>query len=269
MRFGWLLLGCASCLDLSEVSVSSTSTTSNTNATAPSGTSTSTSTVTDTGTTDTATDTGDSGTTSSSTPTSTSTLQAGDLVITEIMQRTSVPSVWGQWFEIHNSTTSAIDLAGLVVHDDNGFESFTVSGPLLVDAGGYVVFGINGDTKLNGGITLDYEWPLSSKKAFFIFSGPDQIVLSTGGPTPVEIDRVDLPDCVYSGTGSDTGKSVLKSDCFFALDEDAGEGVAHNLDSASLDATSNDDIDNWCSADTPIGSGTDLGTPGAANVACP
>ena len=47
-----------------------------------------------------------------------------------------------------------------------------------------------------------------------------------------------------------------------------GNGASWQLDANSLDAVSNDDINNWCYSTMNFGNG-DLGTPGAVNEACP
>lgn len=51
--------------------------------------------------------------------------------------------------------------------------------------------------------------------------------------------------------------------------EDAPAGRALSLDPGAHDEAANDDDSRWCPASTTYGTGEDLGSPGAANPACP
>ena len=86
----------------------------------------------------------------------------------------------GRWFEVYNPTQGPLSLTGLVVSDDEGEEE-TIQGALSIDAGGFVVLGVNGDSQTNGGVLLDYE--LST----VTLDEEDELVLSFNG---VEVDRV-------------------------------------------------------------------------------
>ena len=46
-------------------------------------------------------------------------------------------------------------------------------------------------------------------------------------------------------------------------------GVAIQLSADKINATDNDDLNNWCLATTEIESTMDLGSPGVANMECP
>jgi hypothetical protein len=113
-----------------------------------------------------------------------------------------------------------------------------VSGSLVVADGGYVVFGANGDSSLNGGLTVDYDYG-----SFSLGNSDDELVLANSRLT---IDEVDWD-----------GGTVFPDP----------SGASMTLSPTSLDATSNDDGANWCEATSSFGSG-DLGTPGAANDRC-
>jgi hypothetical protein len=166
-------------------------------------------------------------------------LMPGDLVITEIMQNpTAASDTVGEWFEVYNASGADVDLDGLVV-SDLGSNLFTVTGSLVVAADSYVVFGINDDAATNGGLAVDYAY-----SGFTLSNGDDEILLSNS--TGV-IDEV-----LYDG-------GMVFPD---------PAGAAMSLDPASRDAVANDDGANWCDATTAYGDG-DLGTPGAANPACP
>ncbi|MGB5660888.1 MAG: lamin tail domain-containing protein, partial [Thermoanaerobaculia bacterium] len=98
---------------------------------------------------------------------------------------------------------------------------------------GYLIFGINGDSALNGGVDVDYVY-----SGIAIANGGDELVLLN--MFQVEIDRVE-----YDG-GPDfpdpNGASMALIDP--VLDNNVGT--------------------NWCTSSTPFGDG-DLGTPGGAN----
>ncbi|NDV62891.1 hypothetical protein G0Q06_10550 [Puniceicoccales bacterium CK1056] len=167
-------------------------------------------------------------------------LSPGDLVITEIMQNPAVVSdSQGEWFEVYNATGSVVDLSGLGIFD-NFASGFTVSGSLIVAAGDYVVFGINGDPVINGGAPVDYAYGA----IFPLSNAGDTIILSYN---LVEIDRVD-----YDGG--------------FAFPDPSGASIS--LDPTKLDALQNNSGSSWCTATSQYGAG-DFGTPGSANGGCP
>jgi predicted extracellular nuclease len=157
------------------------------------------------------------------------------VVINEIMQNPSAVSDGnGEWFELFNATSEAIDIDGWTLQD-NGSNLAVISngGPLVISAGGFLVLGNNADTGTNGGVAVDYEY-----SGYFLANGDDEIILLDGLLT--EVDRVEwdggpnFPD--------PTGASMSLIDT--ALDNNAGA--------------------NWCTAASPYGAG-DLGTPGQVN----
>jgi len=173
-------------------------------------------------------------------------LTAGSLVITEVMQNPSeVGDSAGEWFEVRNDAGGDVDLDGLEIGDDptgSSPDSVTVSGSLVVADGDYVVFGVNDDTATNGGITVDYDYGTTSDLT--LGNSGDELILSVSGTTIDEIawdNGTTFPD--------PTGASM-------------------SLDPASDNATDNDNGANWCEGSSVINS-IDLGTPGAANDACP
>ncbi|MDH3731728.1 MAG: lamin tail domain-containing protein, partial [Acidimicrobiia bacterium] len=176
--------------------------------------------------------TGDDSTGSGPTP--------GDLVITEVMQNPAeVSDANGEWFEIRNVSASSIDLDGWVIGDD-GSDTHTIVGSVVVAPGGHVVLGPNANSATNGGVTVDYSYG----SGWFLANGDDEIILVS--PEMVEFDRIE-----YDGgpTWPDPN------------------GRSMNLDPTLLDVTSNDDGANWCQGSAPYGDG-DLGTPGADNTTC-
>lgn len=126
-------------------------------------------------------------------------LVPGDLVISEVMANPSaVSDSAGEWFELFNSTSSSIDLDGLVLSDD-GINSHTISGTLIIASGGYLVLGINGDSAANGGYVADYVY-----SNFLLGNSGDEIVISEG---MTEIARLD-----YSSSFAGAGTSMELSD---------------------------------------------------------
>ena len=166
-------------------------------------------------------------------------LAAGELVISELMPNpAAVDDSKGEWFEVYNATAGSVDLQGLSFYDD-GSNSFTVADSTIVAAGDYAVLGSDGDSGVNGGVSLDYEYGGSMA----LSNGDDELYIAYDG---LVIDAV-----LY-----DTSKGWSVS-----------SGASMSLDPMKLDAASNDLAASWCEASSSYGSG-DLGTPGAANDAC-
>ncbi|WP_299520974.1 lamin tail domain-containing protein [Winogradskyella sp.] len=167
----------------------------------------------------------------------------GDLVITEYLNDSdAVSDTVGEWFEIYNTTGSAIDLDGWTIRDD-GSDSYTFSATLLVPANSYFVLGRGPNDPSNGGVSLDFSY---GDGVFTLGNGDDEIVLVS--PTDVEIDRVNYG----SGNGF----------------PDEGPGTSLILDPTLTIATAdNNDGSNWCFSSSSFGGG-DLGTPGAQNDTC-
>ena len=166
---------------------------------------------------------------------------AGDLVISEIMNNPgAVDDNMGEWFELHNTSSNAIDLQGLIVADA-GSDTFTISSSLVISAGGYVVIGANADTTTNGDVSVDYTFVHGTDMQ--LSNSDDELILSNSGGV--------LEEVAYDG-----GPNF----------PDAG-GYSMNLSPSSLDAAANDDGANWCYASNLLSSG-DKGTPGAQNSPC-
>jgi len=159
----------------------------------------------------------------------------GDLIITEFMADPTgtVADEDGEYFEIYNTTNANIDMNGFTIADD-GNDSFVVASSVIVPAGGYVVFGKNGNTAVNGGITVDYDYPDN----IFLSNTSDEIVVICNG---VEIDRVNYTSAFPTLPGISTE---------LALDK--------------YNATDNDDSANWGEATSNYHT-DNKGTPGTAN----
>jgi hypothetical protein len=156
----------------------------------------------------------------------------GDIVITEFMANPLVVSdSVGEWFEVHNPTSTDFDLNGLVV-GDNGADSFTIDATLILPAGGFVVLGNNGDTTANGGVTLDFVY-----SDFILGALGDEIQILNGTTL--------LDEIAYTNSFIQDGQS-------------------RELSTSHFNATDNDDESNWCDGTALFGDGG-LGTPGVTN----
>ena len=162
-----------------------------------------------------------------------------DLVITEVMQNpAAVADADGEWFEIYNGGSSAVDLNGWIIKD-LGSDSHTINngGPLIISAGGFLVFGINANTGTNGGVNVDYQY-----SGFTLGNSDDEILLVMSDGTTI-IDEI-----AYDGGPNWPDPN----------------GASMSLNPSKFNTTDNDTGTNWFESVTPYGSG-DLGTPGAMN----
>ena len=170
----------------------------------------------------------------------------GDLVITEIMNNPSpVSDTTGEWFEIYNTTSAAIDINGWTLKDDgtNTHIIDSSNGTTLVASGGFLVLGRSADPVLNGGSPVNYEY---GEGGHTLGNASDEVVLLT--PNDVEISRVNYD-------GGTTYPDL--------------NGQSMQLDPSSISETDNDLGSNWCASTSSYGDGTgSLGTPGAANDTC-
>ena len=77
----------------------------------------------------------------------------GALIITEVMANPSeVSDSDGEWFEVHNTTETPLNLGGWEIHDGNGL-AFVIPATEManVEPGAYRVLGISDDLESNGG----------------------------------------------------------------------------------------------------------------------
>ncbi len=204
---------------------------------------------TDTGPKDTGEDTGhdtgsDTGTdTGEDTGHSSGDITVGDLFVNEVMNNPSpVADEQGEWFELVNTSGRDLDLDGLTISDEDATspQSFTVSGRLVVPAGGYVVFANNADSASNGGLSVDYAFDGTS---FQLGNDSDEIVLS--------IDGVNIARLAYTEDWAGNAK-----------------GYSMTLDADKLTAADADQETSWCNATSSFGSDGQFGTPGATNDDC-
>jgi len=170
----------------------------------------------------------------------------GDLIITEIMNNPSaVSDTTGEYIEIYNTTSSAIDIDGWTLKDD-GSDTHVIDaatgGNTVVPANGYLVLGRSSDVTENGNAPVDYAYGTGGHTTG---NGSDEVVFVLPDGT-TEIARVNYDN---GATFPDlTGESM-------------------QLDPSALNATDYSDGNNWCASQTAYGDG-DLGTPGMPNEAC-
>lgn len=158
----------------------------------------------------------------------------GDLVVSEIMIDPGLgcADVDDEWVEIFNASGSPMDLNGLVLSWSTSNK--TITGPLLVPAGGYVV-GVRQNPPPCYNFTGDFTFTfgLTNTGKVMALKRPDGVILD-------QVDFTDWP--------------LIQS------------GKAIGLDVGHLNATDNDFIANWCHQKTSIT--VDFGTPKGANDPC-
>lgn len=192
-------------------------------------------------------------------------ISSGDIVIDEIARQVytggdgASKNDKAQWFEVHNTTATDIDLSGWYLEEEDG-DSFYIApeAALVVPAGGYKVLCYE-DTWFEDASMCDYQWSDTSQ----------------GSPyydLTYYFERDDGLAALYlAGNLIDT--------VHWYYEESAGywPRTAHysmRLDDDALDATSNDDLNNWCLSSNTIFSSSaypgypDYGTPGSANGSC-
>ncbi len=101
--------------------------------------------------------------------------QPGDVLVTELMlDPTEVYDADGEWIELWNTTSSAIDISGWEL-SDAGADLVTVSpdAPLSIPAGGRLVLGKTTSTSANGGVSV--AWGYGSDLT--LSNGEDEVIL--------------------------------------------------------------------------------------------
>ena len=140
-----------------------------------------------------------------------------------------------EWFEIYNTSDSAIDLQDWTVTDE-GSNAFTISESLVIEAGGFLVLGEETDPTLNSGAEVDYAWGTNTN--FTLGNSDDEVILSCGG---VVIDMVAY-DNGDTFPDPNSFSMALSPDAYNSVDNDLGE--------------------NWGISLQPYGDGENSGTPG-------
>ncbi len=155
-----------------------------------------------------------------------------EIVITEVMVNpAAVSDAYGEWFELYNNDTTAINISGWQIadRDDDFYQIVTVT-EFFIAPGDYLVLGRNIDSAVNGGYQADYEY-----SGFQLGNSADEILLIDEQNRLV--DEIDY-------------------DNSFPYSSGASMYLTHvDLDN-SLDSS-------WAMSAAPYGDG-DFGTPGRA-----
>jgi hypothetical protein len=170
-------------------------------------------------------------------------LAPGDLVVTEIRgDQSGTDDVLGEWIELYNASSSAIDLTGVAVTvtrlDGGSSARLVFRRNVTVGAGEYVVMG-----------------------RFY------------------EVDGINLPSYINYGYAADFDSSIYDTGAIeiFSCGTETDEIIYRNLPSTgtyALDgalepsAEANDDLEAWC-IDELTGDPDATGTPGERNPVCP
>jgi len=168
-------------------------------------------------------------------------LGVDDILITEVMHSPeAVDDGVGEWFEIHNQGSEALQLQGYRVGDADGAFGFEIDRGVLLDAGGYVVLAVDGRASNNGGVPVDFVYNRENLR----LREPEGGITLLGAKGRV-ISRV----AWVEGWPNLRGRT---------LQLDPAASTEADLAERGL----------WCHGSEPM-TGGDLGTPKAANTACP
>jgi Lamin Tail Domain len=167
------------------------------------------------------------------------------IVITEIMNNPeAVTDDVGEWFEVYNAGTVAVNLFNWTVAGSALSEFFVITTPFIVQPNTYAVLGANGDRATNGNVGVNFVYKATLGGFQLTNADPDRIILRNADG--VEVDRV-----AYSGSQSN-GPFPNTA------------GASMSLRNPALD---NAIGANWCAAIT-LYNAMDKGTPGSPNT-CP
>ena len=117
-----------------------------------------------------------------------------NVVINEVMpDPATTADELGEWFEIYNAGTEAVDLQGWSIASNND-ASHVIGASLVVQPGAYAVLARRGNDVNGGGINPAYVYSTQTSSggftAFNMANGADWIALRTPGASPVTVDSV-------------------------------------------------------------------------------
>jgi hypothetical protein len=165
----------------------------------------------------------------------------GDLLITEIMNNPDTLSdSEGEWFELYNNYTQAINLQNLIL-DRDGTNRHTITDSILLQPGDYYVVE---RTAAATGVSNAYVY------------GSDISLTNTGGVLSI----------FNEGTETDPGSLIFSVD-YGAANFPVATGASLSLNPAMLNAIDALLGTSWCAATSAYVTG-DLGTPGMTNDPC-
>jgi hypothetical protein len=169
------------------------------------------------------------------------------LVLNEVLANPggTITDTNGEWFEVYNAGSLAVNLRNLVIADSStaGRRPYHVIGSSVsVAPGGYAVLGISADTLINGGVRVDYAYG----SALALANSLDAIKIArVYGTDTLTVDRAAYASAAIS----------------------AQNGISRELINPALD-NSNIDGGNWADASLSAVYGAGgRGTPTAQNSA--
>lgn len=165
-------------------------------------------------------------------------ISAAQLQINELMgdPANAESASWGEWFEVHNTGSTPIDLQGWrILSGGNNQPAHVINASVIVPAGGYAVLGRGFDPARNGGLTLDYNYFVGNSTTIWLDNSDYLVLLDTEQALVDSLSWTTLPRGVTKGLRP---------------------GVA---------PVTNADANDWGFSTTTFGDG-DYGTPGAENT---
>ncbi|GAL01721.1 hypothetical protein JCM19314_1874 [Nonlabens ulvanivorans] len=197
----------------------------------------------------------------------------GDLIVSEIMIDPNGTEREQEWFEVYNTTSTAIDMNGWIINDESSSgraHVITSAVPVMVPANGYAVLVANDDPLLNGGITNSiYEYGYDSP-----IGGPATPGAGTNFPTWNNESTYANGSTNDDGIRLETATGTVIDQILYGFGYaglnawpamGAASDVSYQLDAATLDSASNDVAANWLPSTAIYGTDMMVGTPGTAN----
>ena len=168
------------------------------------------------------------------------TIPYGGIIISEIMANpAALADNEGEWMEVHNTLSYAVNLQNLVIRRDNA-NSHTISASIVLEPGGYYVLARTASAVSGSPYIYGSSITLTNTTA--------QLSISNYGTNGT--DGSLIFSVTYGGTG-------------FAVPN----GASLSLNPLHLNATDAQSGSNWCTAGSAYSTG-DLGTPGKVNDSC-
>ncbi|MFL5383314.1 MAG: PKD domain-containing protein [Longimicrobiaceae bacterium] len=179
------------------------------------------------------------------------------LIITEFMSNPAGTDTNGEWFEIHNPSSTDVDLNGYRVASNGTFsagvpsERFTIGTSVVVPAGGYVVLGNNANTATNGGVSLAYAYAPSGTGVSITLNNSDTDWITLKTPTGELVDSV-----AYSARSGTT----IVSPSYTPTDATSRALIDLTADNTVAGSSA------WINSAATYGTGANKGTPGSPNT---
>ncbi len=166
----------------------------------------------------------------------------GNIIITEFMYNPdAVLDTAGEWVEIYNAGSDAVNLNGWTLKD-SASDEFIIPEDWMLGSGTHAVLCKNTNISANGGVLCDIGY-----SGFTLGNTADSIIIVNGGG--------EVSDSVAYDVSIEPWKSYNIA------------GYSVQLDPASYDPAENDEGANWCNAYDQMSNG-DWGTPGNVNADC-